>query len=108
MDWTVEDMADLEARRAETKEDYLEFLKVPALNAGVYVLAAGTEDPQSPHDEDEVYYVVSGRASFRVGEQTKPVRAGSIVYVRRDVPHKFVDIQETLTALVFFSSWQKP
>ena len=40
---------------------YREFLRVPDLSAGLYVLEAGATDPQSPHTEDELYYVVAGR-----------------------------------------------
>jgi len=106
MDWSVHDLNDLSARRERIREDYLEFLKVPALNAGVYELKAGSADPQTPHDEDEVYYVVSGRAAFRVRGLEEEVRPGSVIYVARDVPHTFVNIEEDLRLLVFFSSWR--
>ena len=32
------------------------------MSAGVYVLPKGGTDPQKPHREDEMYYVVRGRA----------------------------------------------
>ena len=107
MDVIVEEMSDLATRRARSGEEYLEFLKVPALNAGVYELAAGADDPQTPHDEDEVYYVVGGRAVFQSPGAERPVRPGSVIYVRAEVPHRFVNIEEDLRLLVFFSSWQK-
>ncbi len=107
MDFMVEEMSDLATRRTRSGEDYLEFLKVPALNAGVYELAAGADDPQTPHDEDELYYVVVGRAVFRAPGAERPVRPGSVIYVRANVPHKFLKIDEDLRLLVFFSSWQK-
>lgn len=80
-----------------------EFLRVPALSVGVYTLPAGGLDPQSPHTEDEVYYVVSGRASIRVGDEDRPVQAGSLVYVPAQVDHRFHGIEEDLTVLVFFA-----
>ena len=70
---------------------------------GVYALAVGNRDGQSPHNEDEVYYVLSGRASIRVAEQEMPVKAGSIVFVGALVEHRFFDITEDLTVLVFFA-----
>ena len=82
---------------------YLEFLRVRDLNAGLYVLPAGSEDTQQPHEEDEVYYVLEGRASIVVGDETRPVQAGSVVYVAAQVPHRFVDIEEQLRVLVFFA-----
>ena len=49
------------AEQAHSDKLYLEFLRVPALSMGLYALPAGSTDPQEPHQEDEVYYVVSGR-----------------------------------------------
>ena len=88
-----------------TAEDqrYLEFLRVPDLSVGIYQLPAGAADPQNPHLEDEVYYVISGRATIQVGKEMRPVRAGSIVYVAAEVPHKFLEIAEDLQKLVFFA-----
>ena len=84
-------------------EPYLEFLRVPSLSVGLYVLPAGAEDPQQPHTEDEVYHVVSGRGSIRVGAEYSVVEAGSIVFVEAGVDHRFHSIEEDLTVLVFFA-----
>jgi mannose-6-phosphate isomerase-like protein (cupin superfamily) len=82
---------------------YLEFLRMPSLSMGLYVLQAGAADPQSPHTEDEVYYVASGKATITVGDEDRDVRAGSIVYVAANVPHRFHSICEELRVLVFFA-----
>lgn len=82
---------------------YLEFLKVPDLSMGLYVLPAGGKDPQTPHTEDEVYYVISGRAKILVADEDREVQAGSIVYVAKNVVHHFHSIEADLTVLVFFA-----
>ena len=81
---------------------YHEFLRVPDLSAGIYVLEAGATDAQSPHTEDELYYVVAGRGVVTVGTETRPVVPGSLVFVAATVPHKFHDIAERLELLVMF------
>jgi mannose-6-phosphate isomerase-like protein (cupin superfamily) len=81
---------------------YHEFLRVPDLSVGLYVLEAGGTDPQSPHTEDELYYVVNGRAMVTVGDETRPVVPGTLVFVAATVPHKFHDIAERLELLVCF------
>jgi len=91
------------SQRLDTKKLYLEFLKVPDLSMGLYVLPAGGTDPQSPHTEDEVYYVVSGKAQILVAEENREVQSGSIVYVEKNVAHRFHSIEEELTLLVFFA-----
>jgi mannose-6-phosphate isomerase-like protein (cupin superfamily) len=90
-----------ERRRAE--RSYLEFLRVPALSAGLYVLPAGGVDPQQPHTEDEVYYIVSGRGAILVAGESREVAAGSMVYVKAGDEHRFHSIAEELVILVFFA-----
>ena len=97
------EIAQLISQRESSNRLYLEFLKVRDLSMGLYVLPAGGADPQSPHSEDEVYYVVSGRAQILVAEENRDVRAGSIVYVPKNVAHRFHSIEEDLTVLVFFA-----
>ena len=83
---------------------YHEFLRVPALNAGIYVLRAGEPDPQQPHEQDEVYYVISGTASFSCdGHDDRSVTAGAVIYVEKGVGHRFQSITEDLTLLVVFA-----
>jgi len=94
--------ADVEAARAATGERYREFLRVPDLSAGIYVIEAGGTDPQSPHTEDELYYVISGRAIVSVGDETRPVIPGSLIFVAAGVRHRFHDIAERLELLVAF------
>ena len=62
------ELIQLISQRETSNKLYLEFLKVPDLSMGLYVLPAGGTDPQSPHTEDEVYYVVSGRAKIKVAD----------------------------------------
>lgn len=97
------ELDQLVLQREASGKLYLEFLKVPDLSMGLYVLPAGGTDPQSPHTEDEVYYVVSGRAQIQVGDEDRRVQAGSIVYVAKNVEHRFHSIGEELKVLVFFA-----
>ena len=96
------ELADLLATQGASGRLYHEFIRTHDLSVGIYVLPAGATDPQGPHTEDEVYYVISGRAAMRVGDEERPVQAGSVVFVGADVPHRFHDIAEELTILVFF------
>jgi len=94
---------ELESQRQRAGKSYLEFLRIPAMSAGLYTLPPGSVDPQKPHREDEMYYVVRGRARVRVGSNDQPVSAGSVLFVAAEVPHRFYDIAEELVVLVFFA-----
>ena len=94
---------DLSRQRSEKGKLYLEFLRVPAMSAGVYVLPKGSADPQKPHREDEMYYVVRGRARMQIDSDHAEVRPGSVIFVEAELEHRFYDIEEELEVLVFFA-----
>ena len=94
---------DLLRQRSEKGKRYFEFLRVPAMSAGMYVLPAGGTDPQKPHREDELYYVIRGRARMQIGKEDAEVRSGSLIFVEARAEHRFYDIQEELEVLVFFA-----
>jgi len=100
---TFYDVPAVSAERAQSGKLYREFLRVPAMSAGVYVLVPGATDPQKPHHEDEVYYVVRGRAKMRVAEEEQIVKAGTVIFVPANIEHRFFDISEELEVLVFFA-----
>jgi mannose-6-phosphate isomerase-like protein (cupin superfamily) len=96
------ELDDLETERLAGGRLYHEFLSVPDLSGGLYVLEAGATDPQSPHTEDELYIVMSGRANVTVAGEVGSVVAGSVVFVGAHVEHRFHDITERLVLLVVF------
>lgn len=97
------DLASVAAAREATGEPWHEFFRVPDLSLGLYVLAAGNVDGQSPHGQDEIYYVISGQGTLSVNGVDTPARPGSILYVAAHADHRFHSITEELTLLVFFA-----
>jgi quercetin dioxygenase-like cupin family protein len=96
-------LPEIDRQRTESGRLYQEFLRVPEMSAGLYVLPAGGADSQRPHHEDEIYYVVRGRARFKAGAEDREVSAGSVIFVAAGVEHRFYDIAEKLAVLVFFA-----
>lgn len=93
---------EIDAERSRSGRSYLEFLRVPALSAGLYVVAAGADDPQTPHSEDEIYYVLRGRARFACGEEDHAVGPGTVLFVEAGARHRFHSVSEELAVLVVF------
>jgi mannose-6-phosphate isomerase-like protein (cupin superfamily) len=91
------------AEQAQSSKLYLEFLRQTSMSMGLYVLPAGGTDPQSPHNEDEVYVVLNGRAQIMVAGEDRPVQKGSIIFVGKHIEHRFHSIEEDLQILVFFA-----
>ena len=96
-------ISEVEEERRQSGKRYVEFLRIPVMSAGLYVLPPGGSDPQKPHQEDEMYYVVRGRAHMQVGAEDEAVAAGSVIFVEAGVEHRFHDIEENLELLVFFA-----
>jgi len=94
---------EIERERGKAGKRFREFLRVPAMSAGLYVLPVGGTDPQRPHHEDEMYYVVRGRGRFHAGDEDIEISAGSLLFVAAEVEHRFYDIAEELAVLVFFA-----
>ena len=102
--WKAFEIADEVERLRETGTPYREFLRVPSLSCGVYRLPAGAKDLQAPHDEDEVYFVISGRGKVRIDGREREVGRGSLLYVRATAEHSFFEIEEDMTLLVIFAN----
>jgi mannose-6-phosphate isomerase-like protein (cupin superfamily) len=96
----IGDVADERARQGNL---YLEFLRVASMSAGVYVLSAGSTDRQFPHKQDELYYVLRGKARMKAGPHDQAVKQGTLIFVPAHAEHRFYDIEEEIALLVFFA-----
>ena len=68
---------------------------------------AGHIDPQQPHEWDELYYIISGQSEFTADGVTRSIKAGDNIFVAAHIVHKFHNITEDLSVIVFFSK-QEP
>ena len=98
---------ELQVERSKSGKRYLEFLRVPALSTGLYVLPKEGQDQQTPHQQDEIYYVVSGRARMKITRDDQPpedrlVVGGTVIFVEAGTEHRFHSIEEELVVLVVF------
>lgn len=95
--------AGLFAPTPEGAPDYVTHLSSADLSVGTYSIPAGGVDDQDPHTEDEVYIVMSGRATLVVPGASAEVGRGSVIFVPAGERHTFTSITEDLTLLVFFA-----
>lgn len=102
--WQVFDLKQLVAKVAGDEPKIHEFLCAPSMSCAVYHLPQGCKDMQSPHVEDEVYLVLSGKGRLRTGDTNHNVEPGKILYVKANTQHSFFDIDEDLTVLALFGA----
>jgi mannose-6-phosphate isomerase-like protein (cupin superfamily) len=99
----IDTLDDIRSARAMSGLLYQEFLRRPSMSAGLYELTAGAVDPQQPHNEDELYYVIAGAARFECAGVQREVGPGDAIFVEAFAPHRFVDITADLSVLVVFA-----
>ena len=86
------------------KDDYwIDFMKIRRMEAGVLRLRPGEEDTQTPHNEDELYFVAEGSGYVEVGGEKKPVKKGSIIFVPAETGHYFYGNKDLLVVLYVFA-----
>jgi mannose-6-phosphate isomerase-like protein (cupin superfamily) len=61
-----------------------------------------THDPQTPHDQDEVYIVAAGSGRFVCGDRAVPFGPGDALFVPAHVPHRFEDFSPDFATWVVF------
>ncbi len=83
--------------------NWIVHLDTDDLSLGTYCIPAGGLDDQSPHTEDEIYVVRSGRATLKTDSGTAEVGPGSVIFVPAGEQHQFTDVIEDLTLLVVFA-----
>jgi len=91
---------------AKLKKDaaWIALIDRSTLSVGRYRLKANAKDNQRPHDLDEIYYVVAGKAQFTAAGETRALKQGDVVFVAARAKHHFHDIEEDLDVLVLFST----
>ena len=78
------------------------FINRNSLAAGVLVLKPGEEDTQTPHDSDEVYFVIKGDGFLRIKNKDYPIKENKMYFVAKNVEHYFHDNKKELVVLYFF------
>lgn len=76
-------------------------LRHGSMRVGVYA-PRPPHDPQSPHDQDELYIVISGSGTFAKGEERRPFEPGDVIFVEAGVPHRFEGFGEGFATWVVF------
>lgn len=67
-------------------------------------LAKGCVVPKHAHENEQITYILQGALRFWIGEHGEEeleVRAGEILYIPSNVPHKAEALEETLDVDVF-------
>ena len=88
------------AERSPDGSPFAQLITRGTLRVGLY--APRDADRQHPHNQDEVYVVMSGRGTFRNGPVSHPFQPGDVLFVPADVEHAFENFSDDLYVWVVF------
>lgn len=74
------------------------------MRAGIYAPVA--QDTQTPHTQDELYIVVSGRGEFVLDGERRAFGPQDLLFVRAGAAHRFENFSEDFVTWVVF--WGPP
>jgi mannose-6-phosphate isomerase-like protein (cupin superfamily) len=78
------------------------FIDKESLAAGVLLLKPDEEDTQAPHENDEVYFIISGNGFLKIKDKDYDVSKNKLFFVAKNVKHFFHGNTEELRVLYFF------
>jgi mannose-6-phosphate isomerase-like protein (cupin superfamily) len=68
----------------------------------VEVYAPRGNDPQTPHEQDELYIVFQGRAVLELEGERREAPAGTVLFVPARARHRFYELTADFAAWVVF------
>lgn len=71
-----------------------------SMRLGMY--APRGHDPQQPHEQDELYFIVAGSGTFVNGEERTSFGPGDALFVAAGSEHRFEDFSDDLATWVVF------
>ena len=92
--------AAIKAAGESADKDYGVLLERGTLEIGWY--KPNQVDEQQPHEQDEVYVVISGYGFFVHGSERRPFEQGEAIFVPAGDVHRFEDFSEDFAAWVVF------
>jgi mannose-6-phosphate isomerase-like protein (cupin superfamily) len=96
--FTAQEQAALAAVGGD--DPYSVALRRGTLELGYYTPVGA--DHQQPHEQDEVYVIVSGRGSFLNGGVVTDFAPGDALFVPAGVEHRFLDFTDDTQMWVIF------
>ncbi len=78
------------------------FINKNSLATGILILQSGEEDTQTPHDNDEVYFIISGNGFLKINNKDYKVSKNKLFFVEKNMKHFFYGNTKELRVLYFF------
>lgn len=84
----------------DSSQEFLEMFTHGTLRVEVY--KPDKVDQQTPHENDEIYVIISGSGTFINGEESSEFAPGDFLFVKAGVKHRFINFTADFSTWVFF------
>ena len=84
----------------DAEHDFVKLMKHGSMTVELY--APVGEDNQTPHAQDELYFVVSGTGMFNKAGVRRPFKPNDVIFVEAGVEHRFEGISDDFQTWVVF------
>ena len=89
--------------KIKTSNSYFHtFINKDSLAAGILILKPGEGDTQEPHENDEVYFVLSGNGYLKIKNKNYKVSKDKLFFVAKGISHFFHSNTNNLKVLYCF------
>ena len=89
--------------KLKTSESYFHtFVNRESLAVGVIFLKPGENDTQTPHDSDEIYYILNGDGFLEINGKSHCIKKGCVYFVAKGASHHFYGNTKNLLVMYFF------
>ena len=101
--WRTDNIVNQLSLLPADEERYVECGHHGTMTLGMY--APYKQDLQQPHDQDELYFILSGSGTFVTGNDKYSFNPGDALFVAAGAGHRFEDFTDDFSAWVVF--WGK-
>lgn len=84
----VFDLDAIKNKLDDTDAYWKSFIEKSDFEIGILNLKPGKEDTQTPHNADEIYFIIEGDGFMDIGDKTFPIKPKTALYVPRNTKHK--------------------
>ena len=96
---TVEDALSQLKKEPEGKH-FTKLLEVGKMYVEIY--APDKVDLQTPHDQDEIYVIISGSGTFFNNGERVPFKENDVLFVPKGIEHRFENFTDDFKTWVIF------
>jgi mannose-6-phosphate isomerase-like protein (cupin superfamily) len=90
----------VDALRTREGKTFIELFRRNGLSVEIYQPEG--QDLQTPHQQDELYIIISGNGVFQDGGERYPFGPGDLIFVPAHREHRFLDFSDDFKTWVIF------